>query len=48
MYFQWALGNDLAVPAATRAHVELYRFSISDEHAWTSLRRRAVAARLAA
>jgi integrase/recombinase XerD len=28
MYFQWALDNDLAVLAATRAHVELYRCSM--------------------
>src|SRR5256714_946862 len=30
MYFQWALDNDLAVLAATRAHVELYRCSMEE------------------
>jgi integrase/recombinase XerD len=30
MYFQWALGNDLAVLAATWAHVELYRCSMEE------------------
>jgi integrase len=30
MYFQWALENDLAVLAAARAHVELYRCSMEE------------------
>jgi integrase/recombinase XerD len=30
MYFQWALDNDLAVLAAARAHVELYRCSMEE------------------
>jgi hypothetical protein len=30
VYFQWALDNDLAVLAATRAHVELYRCSMEE------------------